>query len=514
TREDYIGIVKRTIDHFVQGIESNVRTRVLANPLVNLRMLFSPTYSRTFRVGELFEKMLFAKVDDGEGNEPRWIDDLRIHPKGEPTDFNPKSGNWCRNAKVPMLVLNATTLNTGHSWQFTASWMGESPAGIDPDVDGNQRLRRMYYHSEAPPPYDKVRLGCAVGASACVPGLFEPIAFSGLYSDFTVRLVDGGVVDNQGIQSLLDQDCSVIVVSDASGQMTTQKEAKGGVLWPLLRMNSALMERVRQDQFQDLKARKESGLIKSLTVVHLKEGLDVEPVNWVDCEEPAEARTRIKEPTTAHGIRKDIQELLASIRTDLDSFSEVEAYALMTSGYRMTEYKAQGIPGTSTEEAPPAEWPFLAVEGPMKEIHANARAHKLLTRLLEVAGERGFKIWRLSVPLKVTACATGLLLCAAMAWAWLEYSSQLVLSLTVGHVGWIILSVLLLLALGQLVVSAFRYRQILSRFAIAAGLGLLGWLVAQLHLLTFDKWFLKRGRIKAIIGRDLNSDVQDSRLEH
>jgi len=35
-------------------------------------------------------------------------------------------------------------------------------------------------------------------------------------------------------------------------------------------------------------------------------------------------------------IRKDVQERLAAIRTDLDSFTDQEAYALMTSGYRKT----------------------------------------------------------------------------------------------------------------------------------------------------------------------------------
>jgi len=34
-------------------------------------------------------------------------------------------------------VLNATTINTGHNWQFTASWMGEPPGNILADIDVN-----------------------------------------------------------------------------------------------------------------------------------------------------------------------------------------------------------------------------------------------------------------------------------------------------------------------------------------------------------------------------------------
>jgi hypothetical protein len=37
--------------------------------------------------------------------------------------FNPAQHNWLRHDKVPVLVLNATTLNTGHGWQFTPTWM-------------------------------------------------------------------------------------------------------------------------------------------------------------------------------------------------------------------------------------------------------------------------------------------------------------------------------------------------------------------------------------------------------
>src|SRR4029453_5878113 len=100
----------------------------------------------------------------------------------------PKLHNWRRAAKVPILVLNATTLNTGHNWQFTATWMGEPPAGIDAEIDGNYRLRRMYYR-EAPAAHRTVRLGHAVAASACVPGIFEPLVLADLYPDITVRLV-------------------------------------------------------------------------------------------------------------------------------------------------------------------------------------------------------------------------------------------------------------------------------------------------------------------------------------
>jgi hypothetical protein len=43
---------------------------------------------------------------------------------------------------------------TGHNWQFTASWMGEPPSSIEPEIDASERLRRLYLVGEAPPPHD------------------------------------------------------------------------------------------------------------------------------------------------------------------------------------------------------------------------------------------------------------------------------------------------------------------------------------------------------------------------
>lgn len=59
-------------------------------------------------------------------------------------------------------------------------------------------------------------LGQAVAASAAVPGVFEPIV-APFSSDYNIKLVDGGVYDNQGISALLERDCRVTWISDASG---------------------------------------------------------------------------------------------------------------------------------------------------------------------------------------------------------------------------------------------------------------------------------------------------------
>jgi hypothetical protein len=319
-------------------------------------MIFKSNFSRTMRAGDLYEENIYARVNDGEETQPRWLNELYIQPKDEDEQFAPKHDNRRRAAKVPILILNATSLNTGHNWQFTASWMGEPPSSIDTAIDANYRLRRMYY-DDAPPPHKKIRLGHAVAASACAPGLFEPIVLPNLYerkidaevnvgSEFknqpiTGRLVDGGVHDNQGIMGLLEKDCNAVIVSDASGQMESDNNPSKGVLGVPLRSNSILMARVREAEYRELEARRRSGVLRNLTFIHLKKDLEVHPVDWIGCEDSPyfgkERRSIDLKDETDYGILKEIQERLAAIRTDLDSFCDAEAYALMTSGYRMVD---------------------------------------------------------------------------------------------------------------------------------------------------------------------------------
>ncbi len=289
TRDHYIQIVDKMIEKFVAGVKMNIRTRVALNPIKNFRMFWSEEYSRTARAAELFEKHLYSLVTD---DQQRLLSQLKTsplteHETGKPapnTKFSPKYQNWRRNAKVPILVLNAATLNTGHTWQFTATWMGEAPGAIDSEIDGNERLRRMYY-GQAPEGYKTFSLGRAVGASAAVPGVFEPLTMDNLYDGRIVRLVDGGVTDNQGVASLLEQDCKVILVSDASGQMESQPASSRGIVGNLLRTNDIFQARIRQTQYQNLKGRRRSNLIRGFMFVHLKGGLESDPVNWKDADD-------------------------------------------------------------------------------------------------------------------------------------------------------------------------------------------------------------------------------------
>jgi predicted acylesterase/phospholipase RssA len=513
TRDDYVALVKRVEEKFLRGVQRNVRMRVAAEPWTNLKMIFGsdsaplrwifgPAYSRTMRAGELFESEIFNRVDDGGGGQPRYINDLYVCPKGEGPEFRPKYHNWRRDSKVPILILNATTLNTGHSWHFTASYMGEPPAGIDSEIDGNDRFRRLYY-DEAPEGWRRVRLGHAVASSACVPGLFEPIALAGLYPDRVVRLVDGGVCDNQGVGGLLEQDCNVILISDGSGQMESIKDPSRGLLGVPLRSSTILQSRVRESQFQDLSARRRSHLLRGFMFVHLKQDLDVDPVDWLDCLDPSDADDDDARPAarkgklTSYGIAKDVQQSLASVRTDLDSFSDVEAYTLMTSAYRMTEHAfaekrcVEGFDGPQSA----VDWDFLAVEDGMKGVGPR---YKRVKELLGVSGALAFKIWKLKRWLKNLAYVLAAVTFVAGVWAAYAFRDSVLLkAITVGFIAMLVVSFALTALgtalIGKRLMRVVRLRETLIRAGVWFVVGFIGSLVAWLHLRFFDPMFLREG---------------------
>ncbi len=511
SRDDYIILVKKIAADFLAGVQKNPRIRILANPFPNFKMIWSPTYSRTTRLGELYEKYFYAKEEEIEENRDLHINDYRVDPpENSPGTFVPKKHNWMRESKIPELILNATTLNSGHNWQFTVTWMGESPVQVSQEVDKNTRYRRLHYSSDAPPKYRQVRLGEAVGASSCVPGLFEPITMDGLYPDTVIRLVDGGVYDNQGIAGLLEQDCNVLIVSDASGQLNTEDDPSGGILGPLLRTNSTLMHRVRNAQYDDIKARKRASLLRSFAYIHLKQGLDGVNMDWETCEKLADKPLQRETPVTEHGIRKDIQNLLAGMRTDLDSFSDIEAYALMTSGYRAMGHEAHCLTGISQDNSPPSDWDFLKVEQGM--IQNKHPMYEKLMKHLSVSSKLFLKVWQLHPVLNVISWVAiiGFVLsvlywllvcleCKPLESLFGSVSESLTRSKILMLVGGMVVAYLTTALLGarkgKRVIALFNYKDTLRRLGITLIASPILAIFALIHLHIFDRMFLKLGKI-------------------
>jgi len=332
-----------------------------------------------------------------------------------------------------------------------------------------------------------------------VPGLFEPINLPKVFPDIAVRLVDGGVHDNQGIEALLNEGCSILLVSDGSGQMDAQNRPGKGLFSSLARSNSILQARIREAEYRDIAARRRSSLLRGLMFIHLKKGLDVMPVDWIGCEDPAEVSAE-RNPLTPYGIRKDVQEHISAIRTDLDSFHEVEAYALMTSGYRMAEYEfTRSVRGFPRTPAVSIDWPFLRVEPPMKRVAGIDHAYKDLVRLLKVSNCQAFKIWQLSPILRtlgwvlLVVAIAGLLLLAFRG-----PERQLITLRGLVTTGLVLAGGTIF---GKSVMRVVRWRDTLKQIALGLVLCVAGCVAGGLHLLFFDGMYLRRGRLDALLQR-------------
>lgn len=392
--KDYIKLVTDLEEHFLRAVQKNLRMRTFANPLKNMFMAL-PHYSRSNAIGELYEKHIYKPLLSKDKGRIM-MGDLLIHPKGCPKSFHPcdkKHGNFGRRNKVPILILNATSLNSGHNWYFSATSMGEiPPRNLNfRDTDKKDRYRRVRY-DEILSRRPDFSLGDAVAASAGVPGLFPPIAVSGLYQKRRVQLVDGGVFDNQGIAGLLDPDhaCTDFIVSDASGQSDAIDNPEVGVLKVLANMNSILMKRVRSEMVNNLKETNSS----HVAYFHLTRGLFARNIEFN--EKPVK---NTPDPKMAMGIisskkdfdvHDDMQRAMAHIRTDLDSFSETEARCLEADGYQMSKTWLKKLPRKYFSKTPKgAPWKFG------KYIPWLKSNNPMVLRQLKIAGARFLKPFRM-----------------------------------------------------------------------------------------------------------------------
>ncbi|MDH5298488.1 MAG: patatin family protein, partial [Desulfobulbaceae bacterium] len=457
-----------------------------------------------------YEEYLYRQVEDGKGNAPRAMPDLLIEPadhQGRQDNrplFRPQFGNWQRRAKVPVLVVNATSLNTGHNWQFSATRMGEPTRRLGGYVDKNAYYPPVPYKEAPSDDLQRFRLGHAVASSSCVPGLFEPLAISKLYKESTVQLVDGGVHDNQGSQGLLANDCTVLLCSDASGQMDDNLNPSDSLLGVLSRTSDIQADRIREAEYQDLKSCLEHGAMRGFFFVHLKKDLQPHVLDW-----KKETVPNLSQPDTPtqYGIAADLQQRLAEIRTDLDSFTEVEAYSLMCSGYLMTRQHLQWLREEDPKQTgfwkhyqmdtPSGAWPFLALEPLLGTTVAKGGAQRAkLDRQLEVGKDLFLKAWQLVPALKWLGIA--LLILAGLG---IIYSIGQVWTKDIG-ITWGHLWVTLLLAAAGFafpVVRMLSPEQLKRSFALRIVVATLGWVAANFHLLFIDRIFITQGKLDRLL---------------
>ena len=414
---DYVKVVAEVRRRFLEGLQFDLRNRIFFDVVENWRML-SGTRSRTEIAAELYERYFYSGYVKGDA--------LQMSGLGV---GDAKENYWRRN-KRPKLILNAATLNTGHAWQFTVEEMGEPPPVVAEDLDVNDRFERQPYQAFGEKARG-VRLGTAVGASACVPGIFEPIELKGAYPAHRLRLVDGGVHDNQGVRALLDQDCTALIVSDASGQMGIEEQSPADALGTVLRSNSIFQARIREAQYADLRSRRRGNLLRYLRLVHLKQ--DFQPRTIMPGQA---AKAAPDERKLGYGFSQAVQQRLSQLRTDLDAFSEVESELLIASGYAMAaeyirpEELGAPPPPEGLTPTPPLIGLKLAAPGPA----FRKGGWEALLRHLDVGASVMGKSIQGSPWIKRAAQGMGLMVAGAAVW-WLKQNwGQPVTQVTVGAV--------------------------------------------------------------------------------
>lgn len=505
--DDYIRMIKEIEVDFLKEVQTNLRVQVLSSLKSNFRMLYKKEYSQSDRMAELYDRHFFNKfLKDFDINKDNFISmsELLIKPCESPIEQDIRKYNLLRKNKVPMIILNATTLNTGRNWQITAVDMGEREEVIEESnlYNKNALFKAFKFKGEEIKKVDKkyleFPLRIAVAASACVPGLFTPLALTLLYKDCTPKLVDGGVYDNQGISPIIYEECTEIIISDASGQLNFFDNVRDDPIGVSSRANSILMNRIRNLQFGYILDKFKSHLVENEVFLHLKEDLDQQKIGPGDI---------IKEEyfnnskNTYYNINQQVQYLLSKIRTDLDSFTEIEAYSLMYSGYSMTKAKIQSNYLLSPKFKS-QEWDFMRIKKYCENKNPNDEIQKKYIKQLSNGQETMFKSTKISSSL-MTLEFLIFLFSGLVAFAPLIIVSiiaaksiffSIILSLYIGSI--IIFLLSLAIRFFKNIKNNILYK--ISTTVILFFYAISGWIISRLYLICINNKFNKLGSLESL----------------
>lgn len=492
-RDDYIRIIEKIEADFLAGVQTNIRVRAFSNFVKNWKM-FGRSYSRSDRMAELYDQTFYDAV---AAHPTISLAEIKIQPPDSVEPFHPRKHNASRRAKVPMLIINATTLNTGRNWQFTAVDMGERETDAETQsFEKNLILSPLRFDDEVVPheKYRRVPMSVAVAASACVPGIFPPLALTDLYPDVVPQLVDGGVYDNQGLASIVYEQCTHIIASDGSGQLKDVENPSAGAVSVMDRTNGVLMEKVRNQGLYSLFLRRQAGTVEDSPILHLRE-----EVALVELK-PGEKKPESDDAAgiTSFGISKRVQRYLSEVRTDLDSFTDAESYSLMYSGYKicgkMIGKKMLALTNApSATEATQARWKFLAIRP-----HVETGAGTDYIEQLKVSSKTVLKIYSLApslIPLGVLVVVVSVSLpLIPVVIAWHFIAGMFGLSF------WWIVGIMVVLTLPAFVrLSTIKSAWVDNLLNInLVGSAFFGALLAFLHLKIIDPMYVKRGKISSL----------------
>jgi NTE family protein len=307
------------------------------------------------------------------------------------------------------------------------------------------------------------------------------------------------VHDNQGIEGLLEFECDLMIVSDASGFMPDQDGPRTRIPAVLGRTISIYGDRVREEQLMTARLEDDK---RPFALAHLRKGITgfaVAPLG--ENGEPLEPE-RPEPPDDFVGesfdVHDDVQDALSRVRTDLDAFSEIEAFSLMLDGYRMAEPNLTELPLQELGSPGPAhKWRFLAVG----DAAAAAEPDSYMTHLRR-ARSLFFKPFFLSDRARLLAIAlvvlvlallVGLLLVDAVRDWFAGSVPRWALALELA-----VLGALLFLYVNDR--FARRFSDFLYTQVLVALLAIPVWLLSFV-VLAFSRMFVRAGRVESVLGR-------------
>lgn len=538
---DYLFLVNELETEFMLAVQKNMRVRTFASLKNNMRMAW-PNYSRSDALAELYEEYMYRPYLEPSG---KWISmrDLLINPDNQKiSPCDETLGNANRINKIPVLILNSTSLNSGHNWYFSGRSMGEVPPRnhVYKDIDKKDRYRRISYTDTK----KDFPLGSAVAASAGVPGLFPPMAVSGMYEGHRVQLVDGGVFDNQGVSGALDplHVCETLVVSDACGQSDSVEKPDTGLVKVLAISNSIMMGRIREEIVNGLDETISSPVTytKRYSYFHLTRGLFAKNINGIgqqiDAKSDQNQRSGITSSLDDFQVHEDMQKALAHMRTDLDSFTDVEAGSLVANAYMMSQKQLtalkQELDDNTAHDSPdskkPDQWNYTYY------IDKLANNDELVLKHLQIAGQQFLKpyyhlfkgtlnagksialvLWSLPLVLLLWAYLYGL------DWLLIKYYGHSLLSIIIDItvfeqvmsdiariVYWALFFMLISMLADKVIEGSSRIiywtrkavkfpMTVISGIVTRIALPILGFIPVNLYLYTIDKFFVDHiGKIK------------------
>lgn len=460
-------LVREVEIEFLHAQQHNLRLITFADGRENARML-NDKISPTMRLANLFNEYFYSPIS---GDKNNLLSELAIQPT-----FDTVTLDSPEYFAVPKLILNATALNTGHLFQFTADFVGEFPVAANMGGMGAMPLlERLRMNDSAltlqqRTGLSQISLADAVAASCCVPGLLDPFSLSGLYrdeygEDVVVRLVDGGVFDNQGLVSLYEDGCTHFICSDASDLLSWQAKPDERIHNVAMRANEIMMDRIRNELLDELgKVGPKNHIVFSLG-------------------DPLDSAASIEDVRLA--------KLLRAIRTDLDAFSDLEAFALMDYGYRSSGEKLAG-------KAEQSEWAFFAI----RELLAKEADRERLFLALEVGSHQFLKVFYLGkflpyliiiLPMIIPIMFLGILLYfmpPIPTQAWVVLIAIAIIGITFSQ------NARIVERLDQVpAIKRFRRRMavVMRPLGVTVALGMIGAGITWVNLRVFHPLFLKYG---------------------